>query len=284
MVSNETEGLLNPTIDRSSPIPYYVQLKEALRGPIDGGLWKPGDQIPGEVELCRLFNVSRTVVLQALNELGYEGLITRVKGKGTFISEPKISESLVQKLTGFYQDMIDRGHNPVSKVLRQEVIPASPKVASYLRLTPGTQVIDIERLRFIQDEPIVLVTTYLPHSLCSKLADADLSHQSLYVFLEEECGLMITHGRRMIEAVPANEYEARLLQVKKGAPLILLDSVSYIKDDTPIEYYHALHRGDRSRFEVELVRIREQGRDRRVMAGETWDLPPGNDVVMGGDA
>lgn len=284
MVSNEAEGLLNPTIDRSSPIPYYVQLKEALRGPIDGGLWKPGDQIPGEVELCRLFNVSRTVVLQALNELGYEGLITRVKGKGTFVSEPKISESLVQKLTGFYQDMIDRGHNPVSKVLKQEVMPASTKVAGYLRLTPGTQVIDIERLRFIQDEPIVLVTTYLPYSLCPKLADADLSNQSLYAFLEEECGLVIARGRRMIEAVLANEYEARLLQVKKGAPLILLDSVSYLKDDTPIEYYHALHRGDRSRFEVELVRIREQGRDRRAMAGETWDLPPSNDVVMGRDA
>lgn len=284
MVSNEAEGLLNPTIDRSSPIPYYVQLKEALRGPIDGGLWKPGDQIPGEVELCRLFDVSRTVVLQALNELGYEGLITRVKGKGTFVSEPKISESLVQKLTGFYQDMIDRGHNPVSKVLKQEVMPASTKVAGYLRLTPGTQVIDIERLRFIQDEPIVLVTTYLPYSLCPKLADADLSNQSLYAFLEEECGLVIARGRRMIEAVLANEYEARLLQVKKGAPLILLDSVSYLKDDTPIEYYHALHRGDRSRFEVELVRIREQGRDRRAMAGETWDLPPSNDVVMGRDA
>jgi len=284
MVSNEAEEIFNPTIDRSSPIPYYVQLKEALRGPIEGGLWKPGDKIPGEVELSRLFDVSRTVVLQALNELGHEGLITRVKGKGTFISEPKISESLVQKLTGFYQDMIDRGHNPVSKVLKQEVMPASTKVAGYLRLTPGTQVIDIERLRFIQDEPIVLVTTFLPYSLCPKLADADLSNQSLYAFLEEECGLVIARGRRMIEAVPANEYEARLLQVKKGAPLILLDSVSYLKDDTPIEYYHALHRGDRSRFEVELVRIREQGRDRRAMAGETWDLPPSNDVVMGRDA
>ncbi len=284
MVSNEAEGIFNPTIDRSSHIPYYIQLKEALRGAIEGGYWKPGDQIPGEVELCRLFDVSRTVVLQALNELGHEGLITRVKGKGTFISEPKISESLVQKLTGFYQDMIDRGHNPVSKVLKQEVMPASTKVAGYLRLTPGTQVIDIERLRFIQDEPIVLVTTFLPYSLCPKLADADLSNQSLYAFLEEECGLVIARGRRMIEAVPAREYEARLLQVKKGAPLILLDSVSYLKDDTPIEYYHALHRGDRSRFEVELVRIREQGRDRRAMAGETWDLPPGNDVVMGRDA
>ncbi len=65
---------------------------------------------------------------------------------------------------------------------------------------------------------------------------------------------MIVRGYRSIEAVPANAYEARLLRVKKGAPLISLESVSYLSDSTPVEYYHALHRGDRSRFEVELIR------------------------------
>jgi GntR family transcriptional regulator len=189
--------------------------------------------------------------------LEYEGVITRQKGKGTFISLPKINEGLVQKLTGFYQDMVERGLKPGTKVLHQNVVPASEKVAHFLNITPGTSVIDIQRLRYINDEPIQMVTTYIPYELCPSLADVDLTNRSLYEFIEKECCIFITRGHRFIEAVLANEYEASLLGIERGSPLLLLDSVSYSEDGQPIEYYHALHRGDRSRFEVELVRLRE---------------------------
>ncbi len=169
--------------------------------------------------------------------------------------------------------MVERGHTPVTQVLKHDVVSANPKVAARLNLEPGTPVIEIDRLRSVEAEPIVLVTTYLPYALCPKVVGADLSGQSLYAFLERECGLEIARGHRTLEAVPANEYEARLLQVEKGAALVMLDSVGYLKDGTPIEYYHALHRGDRSRFEVELVRIREQGRAREVLGGEATELP-----------
>lgn len=266
----------NKTIDFNSNIPYYIQLIDALRERIGSGDWNAGDQIPSEPDLCESYSVSRTVVRQALRELELEGLIIRRKGKGTFIAEPKISESLAQKLTGFYQDMVERGHKPVTLVLRHEVVPATEKVASYLRVVPGTSVIDVKRLRSVNDEPIVLVTSYLPYDLCPKLAETDLTDQSLYEFLENECGIMISHGRRYIEAVVANKAEANLLQVDVGAPLILLDSVSYLEDGTPIEYYHALHRGDRSRFEVELVRVKEVGDVRKALKSEELNLPTSN--------
>ncbi|GAB4447341.1 MAG: GntR family transcriptional regulator [Anaerolineae bacterium] len=252
-------------IDKDSPVPYYAQVKEALQARIRQGEWQAGDQLPGEPELCRIFDVSRTVIRQALNELWHEGLIVRRKGRGTFVAEPKIRGSLVQKLTGFHEDMVSQGYTPVTQTLQQESVPAPPKVAQYLNIEAGTPVIEIERLRFVLDEPVVLVTTYIPHALCPDLLHADLSQQSLYAFLERQCGLTIAHGRRSIEAVPANAHEARLLRIKQGAPLILLDSVSYLSDGTAIEYYHALHRGDRSRFEVELVRVQEQGSTRTVL-------------------
>ena len=78
--------------------------------------------------------------------------------------------------------------------------------------------------------------------------------------MEQQLGLVITRGHRTLEAVPANQREAELLQVDMGAPLMLLDSVSYLDDGTPIEYDHALRRGDRSRFEAELVRVYEPAR------------------------
>jgi len=244
-------------IEFHSNIPYYIQLEEILKERIRRGELKPGDQLPGEFELCEQYGISRTVVRQALHEIELEGLIQKKKGKGTFVAEPKINENLVQKLTGFYQDMSSRGQTPKTQVLRFEVIPASTKIANLLHLSPGTLVHCIERLRSVSDAPIVLVTTYIPYHLCPTLNQYDLTNQSLYGILENEFGLQISHGRRSIEAVSANEREAQLLEVSQGSPLILLDSVTYLADDTPMEYYHAVHRGDRSRFVVELVRGRE---------------------------
>lgn len=223
-----------------------------------------------------MFAVSRTVIRQALNDLVNKGLLVREKGKGTFVAQPKIRESLVQKLTGFYQDMVEQGYTPQAEILRQERIPAHQKIAHSLNVEPGTPLIVIERLRLVDDTPIQLVTSYVPEALCPALLDVDLTHQSLYAFLEAECGVFIARGRRSIEAVPANEREARLLKVQKGAPLILLDSVSYSSDGTPVEYYHALHRGDRTRFEVELIRVKEHGAQDEVLK----TFPTGGSVIL----
>lgn len=248
---------MNEKINFESRIPYYIQLMDILKEKVQLGNWVPGDQIPGEQDLCELYGVSRTVVRQALRELEFEGVINRRKGKGTFISLPKISEGLVQKLTGFYQDMVERGLKPGTKVLHQNVSPSNEKVARFLNIKPGDQVIDILRLRFINEEPIQLVTTYIPFEICPALASVDLTNRSLYEYLEKECGVFIAKGRRYIEAVLANETEAALLGIDRGTPLLMLDSISFSENGQPIEYYHALHRGDRSRFEVELLRLRE---------------------------
>jgi GntR family transcriptional regulator len=248
---------MNEIIDFESHIPYYLQLMDILKEKVHQKDWVPGDQIPGEQDLCELYRISRTVVRQALRELELEGVVSRRKGKGTFISLPKISEGLVQKLTGFYQDMVERGLKPVTKVLHQNVNPSNEKVARFLNIKPGEKVIDIQRLRFINEVPIQLVTTYIPFEICPALASVDLTNRSLYEFLENECGVFIAKGRRYIEAVLANEAEAALLGIERGAPLLMLDSISSLENGRPVEYYHALHRGDRSRFEVELFRSHE---------------------------
>jgi len=245
-------------IDYKSNIPYYVQLTQSIKEKIQQKTWEPGSKIPGEMELCNEAGVSRTVVRQALRELELAGLILRRKGKGTFVAEPKINESLVQKLTGSYQDMAERGLQSSTQVLHHRVVPCTDKVANYLQVDPGTKVVDINRLRFVENSPIQLVNTYVPLDLCPALADVDLTHRSLYEFLEKECGLWISRGHRYIEAVAANDVEAKLLGIDRGAPLVALDSISYLENGRPVEYYHAVHRGDRSRFEVELLRNRNQ--------------------------
>jgi GntR family transcriptional regulator len=266
-------------IDFQSNIPYYVQLTDQIQEKISSNVWKKGSKIPGELELCEEYGVSRTVVRQALRELELDGLIIRRKGKGTFVSEPKVSEGLVQKLTGFYQDMIERGQVPKTQVLHHRVIECPEIVAGYLQISAGSKVIDINRLRFVEDTPILLVNTFLPFELCPELADVDLTNRSLYEFLEHECGLFIARGRRYIEAVSANEMEAKLLQIARGAPLVLLDSISYLENGQPIEYYHAVHRGDRTRFEVELFRSRDQNQISESVEVNVETLPPSSTII-----
>jgi GntR family transcriptional regulator len=242
-------------IDFDSQIPYYYQLLEILRSQIKAGYYSPGDKLPSEKELCEQFGISRTVVRQALGELESNNVIFRKKGKGTYVEKPKISGGLVQKLTGFYQDMVEKGFVPGTKVLQQHVIPADQQIARYLAVPVGEETIEIRRLRSINHEPILLVTTYLPLSIAPGLVDYDLTDQSLYAFLEAKYGIVITRGTRYIEAVLASEEEASLLEIHAGDPLLMLDSVSSDESGQPIEYYHAVHRGDRSRFEVNLFRL-----------------------------
>lgn len=245
--------MLEKTIVFDSHIPYYYQLIEIIKDNVRAGVWMPGDRIPSEMELCEQFGVSRTVVRQALRELETENIIIKRKGKGTFVAKPKIHEGLIQKLTGFYHDMVERGMEPKTKVLYQEIVPANKKIADYLDVPVGTEVVEIERLRYIHDEPIQLTTTYIPLNLSPKLVGVDLTHRSLYEYLESENGISLYRGKRYIEAVLANQEEAELLEISEGDPLVLIDSISYTKTGQVMEYYHAVHRGDRTRFEVDLV-------------------------------
>lgn len=264
-------------VDRDNPLPLHVQLQQALSDSIRRRVWKPGQQLPGEPELCRTFGVSRTTVRQALNELARQGVLVREQGRGTYVAQPKLVGTAAQRLSGFHEDMTALGRPLVSQVLKQRVIAADDLVAERLDLRPGDPVVEIERLRLVEAQPVVLTTTYLPQGLCPGLETADLRRRSLYEFLHSECRRTLARGWRTIEAVAADSRQARLLATRKGAPLILLQSVSYLSNGRPIEYYFAFHRGDRSRFEVELVRGQPTG-SRRGRAGR---LPSASGQLIG---
>lgn len=267
--SIKRDSLKRITIDRSSSIPLYVQLRDALQEQIEQSVWVPGDQLPGDQELCEVYGVSRTVVRQALQELSYQGSIVRQRGRGTFVAEPKISStSLVHSLMGFQEDMDERGLELHNQVLEKVMLPAEPKIAQYLELEALAPIVKLERLRFVEGEPIVHVTSFLPYDLCPTIMNADLSQQSLYAYLDGECGLRVARGRRAIEAIAVNEPEARLLQIEAGAPVIRMESVSYLEDGRPIEYFDALFRGDRSRFELEVAHFSGLGRLGEAMGEE----------------
>ena len=240
-----------PGIDRLAATPMYHQLKRRIIDDIACQGLKAGDILPGEHRLCEQFKVSRTVVRQALAQLEYQGVIERVKGKGTFVARQKVPESLVHTLTGLYEEVAARGGHVRSEVRRQEIIAADDDVADSLGVPPQSPVVVIERLRFVDEEPWSWTTTYLPHDIGSLVVHEDLRDQSLYALLATH-GMRAVRGVRSAEAASADRAQAALLKVGIGKALLVLRSISYDENEQPMEYFIAYHRGDRSRFEFQL--------------------------------
>ncbi|HUZ85513.1 MAG TPA: GntR family transcriptional regulator [Candidatus Baltobacterales bacterium] len=243
-----------PKIDHGSPLPLYYQLKQHISGQIATGELLPGQQLLGEHELCKLYGVSRTVVRQTLNELGYEGLIDKQRGKGTFVAKTKVVEGLISGLTGLADDVAQRGQSLESRVLTLREAPATASVAAMLHLEPGEPIVELERQRLIDGQPWVLVVTYLPAALVPGLAERDLSGtKSLYSIIRHEYKLPIISSTRRVEAAIADDREAPLLGIRRGDPVIVLRSISFTAGMRPLEYFVAHHRGDQSAFEVVLT-------------------------------
>src|SRR3954454_17190758 len=112
---------IDGAIDKALPVPYYYQLLQLLEHAIGSGSLGVGEQIPTEAALCERFDVSRTVVRQALSDLERTGLVTRMKGRGTFVAAPRVSEFVAQTLTSLHEDLSARGEQLRTKVLRLEV-------------------------------------------------------------------------------------------------------------------------------------------------------------------
>lgn len=241
------------TIDRSSPVPYHHQLRLILRSLVDTAVLEPGDPLPGEFRLCEQYDVSRTVVRQALVALEHDGVITRVRGRGTYVAPRNPAQGLVQSLTGQFEDMAARGLPLRSLVRRLETVPASAVVAENLRMTEGDPVALLDRLRYVRGEPWVSARAFLPAEILPALRRADLEHGSLYVLMDA-LGIRPHHGVRTVEARQAGRGVARDLGITPAAPVLALTSVGYAASGRPVEYFEAVHRGDRTRFEVHLTR------------------------------
>jgi GntR family transcriptional regulator len=234
-------------------IPYYYQVQKYIEEKINSHKWNHGQKLPSEQELCTFFKVSRTVIRQALHELATAGYIITHKGKGSFVTIPKLAWGLMENLSGFYEDAIAKGQTVQTKVLELKVIPASGEIAQMLHLNEQENVIKLHRLRFLDGEPVLVVTTYIPEKLCPDLIKEDFSDKSLYRVLRDKYQLVTTEGIRTIESINASHDLAEMLRIKTGAAVSLLKSVGFMANGIPLEYYYAWHRGDRSRFIVKLT-------------------------------
>lgn len=238
-------------ISKNSPVPLYFQLKAQLLDLLKEGVFQPGDKLPTEVEFCELLDISRPTVRQAFMELINEGYINRMKAKGTFVAEPKIEGFFFQKLSSFDQEMRSLHLTPSTSVLVGEVITA-PEICREV-FDQSERVFHLERLRYANDQPMVLVNTYVPYQRFPGIEQVDFEATSLYDVMEQSYDTPIIYVDRSVEARLAPTREAKLLGIDAKQALMHVKTTAYNKDDQPMEFSIADYRGDRNQFKMRLM-------------------------------
>jgi len=233
-------------------VPIYVQIAESLIDQIVSGKLAPDARLPSEREMSQQLNVSRMTLRAALQELENKGLITRRPGDGTYIARPKI-ERQASKLEPFTAGMRQRGYQTNARLIVFERRLAEVSTAQQLHVPVSTAVYYFQRLRLINQVPVMLEKCTFPTSIFPGFEQFDLERRSVYEIFSTEYGVQVHHAEQSLEAVIASEFEAELLQVVTGAPMMLEHRLAFDARDKPIEMGQDLYRGDRFRFVTETA-------------------------------
>jgi GntR family transcriptional regulator len=244
--------MINGALNPASRLPLYQQLYEVLEARIRSGEWKPGDMIPAETELISRYEVSRITVRKVLDMLVTEGLLVRQRGRGSFVSQPKLEHGTT-RIVSFTDDMRQRGLTPGTKIIFKGLVPAPRAIAQALSVPEGEELARIDRLRLADGVPMCVEESFLIHRYLPGILRHDLARNSLREIKQASYGIRWSRARQTIQAVPAAAEIARLLSIRSGAPLLYFERVTYSQDAVAVEYLKIYYRADRYIIHNELV-------------------------------
>jgi GntR family transcriptional regulator len=240
-------------INPQSRLPLHAQVEEALAQSMTGGALPPGARVPSEDSLVERYAVSRTTIRTAIQSLVARGLIEIRRGKGTFVTQPVITQELTE-LTGFVEDMQALGREPSARVLDRRIVAASETVARQLTLQRGTAVARIQRVRLADGVPLSFDETYLPRELGEKIMTDDLDNQPIFSLLEQKYSTPLFDAEYRLAAVASHGTVARALGIDPGSPIFLIERTTYSDNHRPVDYERLYYRGDHIRFVTRLTR------------------------------
>jgi DNA-binding GntR family transcriptional regulator len=237
------------TVDRTSPVPLYFQAAQQLETAIHTGVLPPGSRLENEVQLADHYGLSRPTMRQAIQYLVDKGLLVRKRGVGTQVVQAQVRRSL--ELTSLYDDLAAAGRTPRTTILRLGTTSAEADVADRLGVAPGTEIVELHRLRLTDSEPLALMTNYLPPGII-ELTAAALEEHGLYELLRT-AGVNLRIAHQTIGARAAGADEAELLGEDAGGPLLTMTRTAYDDKGRAVEYGTHVYRARRYSFTLTLV-------------------------------
>ncbi|MDV4152251.1 GntR family transcriptional regulator [Clostridium sp. AL.422] len=233
-------------IDKSSPIPVYYQLKNDLISKISEGVWKPGECISSERELCEIYGVSRMTIRQAIGELVQEGVLLRIKGKGTFVCEQTFKQKDMMSFSEIVKQM---GKNLRSEIVEFKKIPTPEDCADIFSLDELYKII---RKRIVDDECVAIEKVYIPVDYCGYI-DEDMLKGSLFKILDD-FGYKVDYSQSSIVSVIMNNELKELFSVSDQVPMLKIISKTYDSNNKLIFLEEAIYRSDKFILEVNISR------------------------------
>jgi GntR family transcriptional regulator len=236
------------------PVPLYQQVEKIIRAKIAHGEFETGTALPSEQELMESFDVSRTTVRQALKLLAEDNTIVKVQGKGNFVSQPKIQQELVSLQT-ISEVLTGAGFVPEVRVSGVELDPdVPPHVLVQLQLEPGEPITRVRRRHFVEGEPIAYAVIYLSGRFNWRFSANELTHTSVYSWLEEQTEIQVDTGYQVIKAKAAEADVAEALHLDLGTPVLHVENTSTTADGVPIEHTEFYFPSERYALTVSLRR------------------------------
>ena len=242
-------------IETGSYVPYYQQIVDQVRAHIKSGALREGAVFGSEGEVAEALGISKMPVRQAFLKLRAEGLLLVTKGRRPVVGSSQVPWNF-QQLRGFSEEMRRRGLVPSARVLSLKRIAADAETAKPLRLKAGDPVFALRRLRYVNDEPVALVTSFLPAVLFPDFEKQQLGKSSLYAIFERVYRRKLNWAEEEIGATTATEEVARLLDTTPGKALLFVRETTFDMQRTAIEHSHSLLRADRYKATVVSVRKR----------------------------
>lgn len=239
---------MNLQIDHKSHLPLHSQVEEVLRKLIRQAAYKKGKPLPKEVELANRFGVSRNTIRQATNKLENEGLITRKKGVGTFVTPRGLSTQLTH-WHSFTMEMMEKGVAFENKEISVSWVKADEKLSRFFRIRKHTKVLLLKRLRSIEGKPVV----YFESSFHPRIGldGGEDFNQPLYQLLEEKFGIIVVRSNEHIRAQLAGMM-AKKLDISPHDPILVRERFVYDPGDRPVEYNIGFYRSDKFTYSIDI--------------------------------
>jgi len=238
-------------LDKTSYIPYYVQIKQILLDRIQNGVYQENTLIPSETQLAQEFTVTRMTIRKALDEMKREGVIKTERGKGSIVSQEKIEQSLDR----FYRFGREIGHTGVaaqSRVLSAETVIPPAEVLGNFEQNQGKEFFKVVRLRFFKDAPVSLEFAYIPCTVAPGLLDHQIENTSLADILEKIYGKQIEKATVYLSPRISDANESEILEIQTHSPVFQTERITRAQDGQVIEYRRSVIRGDKVKFSTEL--------------------------------
>lgn len=245
---NEKKQNKEIDLEINSFIPLYQQLYDNIRKQISAGIYKPGEKIPSEGDLCKEFNVSRITVRNALDELVKEDILFKKRGKGTYVTIPERIEATCAG-NSFTNSCHRINAKPSTKIISTSVEKANKYASEALSIKQEDKVICIKRLRLIDDVPVIFEVDYFRIDYMFLLKE-ELEDKSLMEVISKNISTPPKRVEDIFEVKYSNKEYSNYLKCASNMPLLKVRQLVYTENNDVL-YYNEQHiRSDKYKYAV----------------------------------